>query len=46
MLNICFTGISPRNTDDDEEEEELDLLYDQQLGCYYDPRSCKYYELS
>ena len=26
-------------------EEELDLLYDPVLNCYYDPKSCKYYEL-
>ncbi|XP_074646919.1 protein CFAP20DC-like isoform X2 [Tubulanus polymorphus] len=28
-----------------DEEEELDLLYDPCLNCYFDPKSCKYYEL-
>ncbi|XP_038068577.1 protein CFAP20DC-like isoform X2 [Patiria miniata] len=28
-----------------EEDEELDLLYDPCLNCYYDPRTGKYYEL-
>ncbi|XP_078595066.1 protein CFAP20DC-like [Branchiostoma floridae x Branchiostoma japonicum] len=27
-------------------EEELDLLYDPCLNCYFDPKSCKYYELA
>jgi len=29
-----------------EEREELDLLYDGILNCYYDPRTNKYYELA
>ena len=33
------------NTDGEEEEEELDLLYDQVLDCYYDPKTNKYYQL-
>ncbi|KAI0237237.1 hypothetical protein LSAT2_012249 [Lamellibrachia satsuma] len=28
-----------------DEEDELDLLYDPVLNCYYDPKTCKYYEL-
>ena len=28
-----------------DEEDELDLLYDQVLNCYYDPKTNKYYEL-
>ena len=47
LLFFCFVhliGGSPRTTDT--EDEELDLLYDQQLNCYYDPKTCKYYELS
>ncbi|XP_064605287.1 protein CFAP20DC-like isoform X2 [Liolophura sinensis] len=27
------------------QEEELDLLYDPCLNCYFDPHTCKYYEL-
>ena len=27
-------------------EEELDLLYDPCLNCYFDPRTHKYYELA
>lgn len=38
-----ITGESAKNTDD---EEELDLLYDSQINCYYDPKTYKYYELS
>ena len=30
---------------DTDGEEELDLLYDQVLNCYYDPKTNKYYEL-
>jgi len=26
-------------------DEELDLLFDPQLQCFYDPRTCKYYKL-
>jgi len=26
-------------------DEELDLLYDPQLQCFYDPVTCKYYKL-
>ncbi|CAC5379788.1 Uncharacterized protein C3orf67 homolog [Mytilus coruscus] len=32
----------PQDTDN---EEELDLMYDPCLNCYYDPNTCKYYEL-
>ncbi|PVD24826.1 hypothetical protein C0Q70_15312 [Pomacea canaliculata] len=28
-----------------EEEEELDLMFDSNLNCYYDPTTLKYYEL-
>lgn len=28
------------------DEEELDLLYDPCLNCYFDPRTHKYYELA
>ena len=28
-----------------DEEDELDLLYDPVLNCYFDPKTCKYYEL-
>ena len=30
----------------DDEREELDLLYDGILNCYYAPRTNKYYELA
>ena len=30
----------------DEVEEELDLLYDPFLNCYFDPKTHKYYELA
>ena len=30
---------------DSDGERELDLLYDPVLNYYYDPASCKYYEL-
>jgi len=26
-------------------DEELDLLFDSELQCFYDPRTCKYYKL-
>nr|XP_006820956.1 PREDICTED: uncharacterized protein C3orf67 homolog [Saccoglossus kowalevskii] len=26
-------------------DEELELLYDPCLNCYFDPKNCKYYEL-
>ncbi len=28
-----------------EGENELELMYDPQLNCFYDPQTCKYYEL-
>lgn len=28
-----------------EEEEEVELMYDPQLNCFYDPHTSKYYEL-
>jgi len=28
------------------DEEELDLLYDPCLNCYFDPKTHKYYELA
>lgn len=31
---------------DPADEEELDLLYDPCLNCYFDPRTHKYYELA
>ena len=31
--------------DDGTDEDELDLLYDSCLNCYYDPKTQKYYEL-
>jgi len=27
-------------------EEEVELMYDPQLNCFYDPHTCKYYELA
>ncbi|XP_072026449.1 protein CFAP20DC-like [Amphiura filiformis] len=33
------------STSDGHDEDELDLLYDPCLNCYFDPRSGKYYEL-
>ncbi|XP_064632404.1 protein CFAP20DC-like [Lineus longissimus] len=30
---------------DTDEEDELDLLYDPCLNCYFDPKTCRYYEL-
>ncbi|XP_013404893.1 uncharacterized protein C3orf67 homolog [Lingula anatina] len=40
-------GRLPSKTDEDigHEEDELDLLYDPCLNCYFDPKTCKYYEL-
>ena len=32
--------------DDTSGEEEIDLLYDPVLNCYFDPKTCKYYELA
>ena len=29
-----------------DEGEELELMYDPQLNCYYDPVTYKYYELA
>ena len=37
------SGQGTSHTDD---EEELDLLYDPVLNCYYDPTTYKYYELA
>lgn len=31
--------------DDGRDEDDLDLLYDSCLNCYYDPKTQKYYEL-
>ncbi|KAK3579069.1 hypothetical protein CHS0354_029929 [Potamilus streckersoni] len=47
--DISMSSLSPRKplTDADKtEEDELDLLYDPCLNCYYDPVTCKYYELA
>ncbi|XP_069141181.1 protein CFAP20DC-like isoform X2 [Argopecten irradians] len=40
-----LSAMGRQDTTDDESIDELDLLYDPCLNCYYDPRSCKYYEL-
>jgi len=37
---------NPGTIEEDSGEEELDLLYDPVLNCYYDPKTCKYYELA
>ena len=37
---------NPSTIDEDSGEEELDLLYDPVLNCYFDPKTCKYYELA
>ncbi|XP_046841413.1 protein CFAP20DC-like isoform X2 [Xenia sp. Carnegie-2017] len=37
---------SPLNITGSDQEEELDLLYDPCLNCYFDPRTHKYYELA
>ena len=29
----------------EKETDELELMYDPQLNCFYDPNTCKYYEL-
>ena len=29
----------------DTKQEELELMYDPELNCFYDPITCKYYEL-
>ncbi|KAK3103082.1 hypothetical protein FSP39_016320 [Pinctada imbricata] len=36
---------APTSLDPGTDEEELDLLYDSCLNCYYDPKTFKYYEL-
>jgi len=36
------TNNTPSST---QEDEELDLLFDTQLQCFYDPKTCKYYKL-
>ena len=36
----------PGQSGDSDEEEVLDLLYDPVLNCYFDPKTCKYYELT
>ncbi|KAL5014677.1 hypothetical protein ScPMuIL_008947 [Solemya velum] len=47
-----YTGINGHHTDRNNSssqphrQEELDLLYDPCLNCYYDPYTCKYYELA
>ena len=45
----CLGPVQTLSLDDpsgDKKEEMLDLLYDPDLGCYYDPKSQKYYELN
>ncbi|KAL5266987.1 hypothetical protein ACHWQZ_G004132 [Mnemiopsis leidyi] len=37
---------NPGTIEEDSGEEELDLLYDPVLNCYFDPKTCKYYELA
>lgn len=36
----------PDPVDSSREGEELELLYDPQLNCFYDPVTFKYYELA
>jgi len=36
---------SSTSASDTQADEELDLLFDPQLQCFYDPRTCKYYKL-
>jgi hypothetical protein len=47
------SGDPPEEFDDDEEgggergpADDLDLMYDPILNCYYDPKTNKYYELA
>lgn len=48
IITKCVVSITDQNTgrtQDTDTEEELDLMYDPCLNCYYDPNTCKYYEL-
>ena len=42
----AVTGSEGPGSLESDKEEELDLLYDPVLNCYYDPQTCKYYELA
>ena len=44
---IFFLFVSDLNSanENTDEEEELDLLFDPVLNCYFDPKTQKYYEL-
>eukprot|EP00058_Branchiostoma_floridae_P021174 XP_002606664.1 hypothetical protein BRAFLDRAFT_72565 [Branchiostoma floridae] len=45
--NLDISPGSVQSTEQEQQlEEELDLLYDPCLNCYFDPKSCKYYELA
>ena len=37
--------IHTEETDAEIKADELELMYDSQLNCFYDPITCKYYEL-
>ena len=47
-LPVLFSDskLVPGQSGDSDEEEVLDLLYDPVLNCYFDPKTCKYYELT
>ena len=38
--------ISMTTEQDEDEEEKIELVYDQDLNCFYDPNTGKYYELT
>lgn len=44
MLSPALQNTAPVE-DTDTRPEELELMYDPQLNCFYDPFTCKYYEL-
>lgn len=45
---LLETGIGTESIDAEAQStkpDELELMYDPQLNCFYDPVTCKYYEL-
>ncbi|XP_075256710.1 protein CFAP20DC-like [Convolutriloba macropyga] len=44
-LSVNGQNVSPAKSQSGETDEELELIYDPDLNCYYDPLTQKYYEL-
>lgn len=45
QVHTVVAGVEETDNGHSTKPDEMELMYDPQLNCFYDPLTCKYYEL-